>query len=93
MTFVRTIRPTLEPYVIDWKGSTVSESTEAALPRLSVLVGEWTTESTHPSLPGTVVYGQATFKWLEGKKFLIWRERCRHGRRRRGRAHDPNKRD
>jgi hypothetical protein len=56
----------------------VSESTEAALRRLSVLVGEWTTESTHPALPGTVVHGQATFEWLEGERFLIWRERADH---------------
>jgi hypothetical protein len=56
----------------------VSESTEAARRRLSVLVGEWTTESTHPALPGTVVHGQATFEWLEGERFLIWRERADH---------------
>ncbi len=56
----------------------MGESTEAALRRLGVLVGEWTTESTHPELPGTVVHGQATFEWLEGERFLIGRERADH---------------
>jgi hypothetical protein len=56
----------------------VSESTEGALWRWSVLVGEWTTESTHPAVPGTVVHGRATFEWLDGERFLIWRERADH---------------
>jgi hypothetical protein len=56
----------------------MSESTEATLRRLGALVGEWTTESTHPALPGTVVLGRASFAWLEGKKFLIWREQAEH---------------
>jgi len=56
----------------------MSESTEAVLRRLGALLGEWTTESTHPALPGTVVHGQATFEWLEGEQFLIWRERADH---------------
>ena len=58
--------------------ATVDESTEGALRRLSVLIGEWTTESTHPAVPGTVIHGQATFEWLEGERFLIWRERADH---------------
>ena len=56
----------------------MSESTEDVLRRLGVLVGEWTTESTHPALPGTIVHGRASFEWLEGSKFLIWRERADH---------------
>ena len=51
---------------------------DATLQRLGALVGEWTTESTHPALPGTVVRGRASFEWLEGRKFLIWRERADH---------------
>lgn len=39
----------------------MSELADAALRRLGVLVGEWTTESTHRALPGTVVHGVATF--------------------------------
>jgi hypothetical protein len=56
----------------------MSESSEAALRKLNALVGEWTTESTHPAVPDTVVHGQATFEWLEGERFLIWRERADH---------------
>jgi hypothetical protein len=56
----------------------MSDSGQVALRRLNILVGEWTTESTHPALPGTVVHGRATFDWLEGEKFLIWRERADH---------------
>jgi hypothetical protein len=56
----------------------MSDSTETGVRRLGVLVGSWTTESTHPALPGTVVHGQATFAWLEGRRFLIWRESADH---------------
>jgi len=39
------------------------------------LIGEWTTEATHPRV-GAVVPGSATFEWLEGGHFLI--ERSHH---------------
>ena len=42
------------------------------------LVGEWTTEATHPSMPGTVVRGTASVEWLEGERFLILRSRSYH---------------
>jgi hypothetical protein len=45
---------------------------------LSTVVGEWTTEATHPMLPSTVVHGQSTFEWLEGERFLIARARSDH---------------
>jgi hypothetical protein len=48
------------------------------LDHLDPLIGEWTTESTHPALPGTVVPGQATFEWLAGNHYLIWRETADH---------------
>jgi hypothetical protein len=32
---------------------------------------------THES-PGTVIQGRASFEWLEGQKFLIWREQADH---------------
>ena len=35
--------------------------------------GRWTTQATHPLLPGTVVHGHATFEWLTGRQFLIQR--------------------
>ena len=63
---------------VDGKDATVSDEREATLRRLHVLVGEWTTESTHPELPGTVVPGQASFEWLEGERFLIWRQLVDH---------------
>jgi hypothetical protein len=45
---------------------------------LEALVGEWTTEATHPAVPGIVVRGQAVFEWLEGEQFLIQRSRNDH---------------
>jgi hypothetical protein len=45
---------------------------------LSQLVGEWTTEATHPMVPGTVVRGHSTFEWLEGEQFLVNRAQNDH---------------
>ena len=42
------------------------------------LVGPWTTEATHPALPGVTVPGTADVEWLEGKRFLIWRSHSDH---------------
>lgn len=42
------------------------------------LIGEWTTEATHPAVPGTVVHGTASVEWLEGERFLIFRARTDH---------------
>jgi hypothetical protein len=42
------------------------------------LVGEWTTEAIHPSLPDTVVPGRTSVQWLEGEQFLILRSRNEH---------------
>jgi hypothetical protein len=52
-----------------------SESTHALLGRL---VGSWTTEATHPAVPGTVVHGTVEVEWLEGERFLIHRARTDH---------------
>lgn len=41
-------------------------------------VGTWTTEATHPAMPGLVVHGTAVVEWLEGQKFLIHRARTDH---------------
>jgi hypothetical protein len=49
-----------------------------ALDHLAALVGEWETEATHQLLPGTVIHGRATFEWLEGGFFLIWRAHYDH---------------
>jgi hypothetical protein len=42
------------------------------------LVGGWTTEATHPAVPGTIVSGTAGVEWLEGERFLIFRARNDH---------------
>jgi hypothetical protein len=42
------------------------------------LVGAWTTEATHPAVPGTTVRGSAEVEWLEGESFLIFRARTDH---------------
>jgi len=36
------------------------------------LVRAWTTEATHPAVPGTIVSGSAEAQWLEGEPFLIF---------------------
>ncbi|HEY4303426.1 MAG TPA: hypothetical protein VGM82_03105 [Gemmatimonadaceae bacterium] len=45
---------------------------------LAQLFGTWTTEATHPALPGVVVHGSATGEWLEGEQYLIFRARTDH---------------
>ena len=42
------------------------------------LVGEWTTEATHPQMPGVVVAGSSTFEWLDGECFVIARSHHEH---------------
>ena len=49
-----------------------------ALDHLDALVSAWETEATHPSLPDTVIRGRATFEWLAGGLFLIWRAAYDH---------------
>jgi hypothetical protein len=51
---------------------------DPTLKLLERLVGAWTTEATHPSLPGVVVAGSADVEWLEGERFLIQRTRTEH---------------
>lgn len=55
--------------------ATTKESTLRALERL---VGSWTTEATHPLMPGVVVHGYVEVAWAEGKKFLIHRATTDH---------------
>ena len=50
----------------------------AVVDHLGPLVGAWETEATHPALPNTVIRGRATFEWLEGGYFLIWRSSYDH---------------
>ncbi|PYQ66631.1 MAG: hypothetical protein DMF54_07185 [Acidobacteria bacterium] len=42
------------------------------------LVGRWTTEATHPGLPGTIIRGSSAIEWLEGERFLIYRSSYDH---------------
>ncbi|NVB77487.1 MAG: hypothetical protein HOV81_03750 [Kofleriaceae bacterium] len=51
---------------------------EQTLKLLGRLVGSWTTEATHPAMPGVVVHGTADIEWLEGERFLINRSRTDH---------------
>jgi hypothetical protein len=51
---------------------------EQTLKLLGRLVGRWTTEATHPAMPGVVVHGTADIEWLEGERFLINRSRTDH---------------
>jgi len=53
-------------------------STESALQPLNRLVGNWSTEATHPALPGAVVRGTVAIEWLEGQRFLILRSHNDH---------------
>jgi hypothetical protein len=55
--------------------TTTETSSWRALPRL---VGSWTTEATHPALPGLVVRGTASIEWLPGERFLIYRSSNEH---------------
>jgi hypothetical protein len=54
------------------------QETNPELQALRGLVGEWTTEATHPALPGTVARGHTEFEWLDGERFLIARTRLDH---------------
>lgn len=51
---------------------------EPNLEQLGRLLGNWTTEMTHPAFPGLVVHGAAEVSWLEGERFLIHRARTDH---------------
>lgn len=51
---------------------------DPSLLALNRLVGIWTTEATHPAMPGVVVHGTAVIEWLEGERFLITRSRTDH---------------
>jgi hypothetical protein len=53
-------------------------TSDPALDSFDPFVGSWTTEATHPSLPGVVVHGTADIEWLEGDRFLIQRARNEH---------------
>lgn len=45
---------------------------------LNQLVGTWTTEASHPAMPGVVVHGTVIVEWLEGERFLLHRANSDH---------------
>ena len=42
------------------------------------VIGNWTTQSEHRLLPGTVIDGRCSFEWLQPGTFMIWRETVTH---------------
>jgi hypothetical protein len=44
----------------------------------AALIGDWSTEATHPAFGDTVVPGRARFEWLAGERFLIQRAQNEH---------------
>jgi hypothetical protein len=44
-----------------------------ALKPFEALIGDWQTTGSHPYLPGTTLHGRASFEWLEGGAFLVYR--------------------
>lgn len=49
---------------------------EAAIPNpalepLSMLIGEWKTEATHPYFANRTFHGHASFNWIEGGAFIL----------------------
>jgi len=56
----------------------MTQATDPSLALLNRLVGSWTTEATHPMMPGVVVHGTAVIEWLEGERFLLHRARTEH---------------
>lgn len=42
-----------------------------ALKFFAPLLGDWETIGSHPYLPGLVLHGHTSFKWMEGGAFII----------------------
>src|SRR3954468_15263737 len=52
--------------------------TDSVLASFEKLVGTWSTEATHPLMPGVIVHGTTVIEWLDGKRFLSVRARTDH---------------
>jgi hypothetical protein len=50
-----------------------AQKTNPSLKPFEPLIGEWRTTGTHPLVPGKTFHGRASFSWIEGGAFLIWR--------------------
>jgi len=70
----------MEGEMSDTTGGTAGATGERypVLAHLEALVGQWETAAIHPLFPGTTIRGHATFAWLEGRRFLIWRAHHDH---------------
>ncbi len=44
-----------------------------ALQPLTMFIGEWVAQGTHPYVPDTVLHGHVSFEWIEGGAFLVMR--------------------
>jgi hypothetical protein len=44
----------------------------------SALIGDWSTEATHPAFANTIVPGRVWFRWLNGERFLVQRSETEH---------------
>ena len=42
------------------------------------LIGRWTTDATHPYLPGAAIRGSGEIEWLDGERFLVFRSSYDH---------------
>ena len=45
--------------------------TNPKLEPLAILIGEWKTEGQHPMIPGKILYGRTSFKWIQGGAFMM----------------------
>jgi hypothetical protein len=50
----------------------VSDERDPKLDGFDALVGQWETEGSHPFVKEPIS-GHASFEWLPGRRFLIWR--------------------
>jgi hypothetical protein len=56
----------------------VNEPQSPEVAPFEALVGEWEVDMIHQALPDTVVHGSASFEWLEGERFMIYRASAEH---------------
>jgi hypothetical protein len=64
--------------VVGQDGVLIKMTDDSTLEPVNHSCGPWTTEATHPAIPGVVVHGTALVQWLEGERFLIHRAHTDH---------------
>lgn len=55
------------------RSSNKAEKSNATLQPFEVLIGTWSTEGSHPYIPGKALHGRSTFEWVCGGAFILWR--------------------